>query len=101
VRTLKDFLAQECANLEIVLDETLRFKYGLRGSEEFFEECRVRLTFLKTELSNTSETDTDGLQRISFFLNQLAGLVSRIERSSLGQYSWPFVLLSAHRPGDF
>jgi hypothetical protein len=87
----KEFLAQECENLESVLEETLRFKYGLEGSKEFFDECRVRLTFVKDELSKTNDADVDNLLRVSILLNQLSDLISRIERSSIGQYSWPFV----------
>ena len=91
MRTPKDFLAQECENLQLVLEETLRFKYGLEGSAEFFDECQARLTFLSDELDKTDDSDADNLQRISGLLNQLTALISRIERSSIGQYSWPFV----------
>ena len=93
MRSVREFLAQECANLKTVLEETLRLKYGLvgTGSKEFYEECEARLTFLADEVSKVDESDHDGLQNLSFLLNQLTGLVSRIERSSISEYSWPFV----------
>lgn len=91
MRTAKDFLQQECRNLGSVLEETLRFKYGPDGSKQFFEECQDRLAFVAGEISKTAPTDSPGLQKAAFLLIQLSELVSRIERSSMGEYSWPFV----------
>jgi hypothetical protein len=91
MKTAKDFLVQECANLQDVLEETLRLKYGVAGSKEFFEECLARLNFIKSEISKANEADHSQLQILSSLLNQLTNLVSRIERSSIGEYSWPFV----------
>jgi hypothetical protein len=91
MRTTKGFLQQECNNLGSVLEETLRFKYGLEGSKEFFDECQVRLKFISVELSRISDADSVQLQQAAFFLVELSGLISRIERSSVGEYSWPFV----------
>jgi hypothetical protein len=87
----KEFLLQECSNLRNVLEETLRYKYGLDGSAGFFEECEVRREFLELEINNTVDTDHVTLDTNGKLLNELSGLVSRIERSSLGEYSWPFV----------
>ncbi|HEV8334707.1 MAG TPA: hypothetical protein VGQ22_25010, partial [Steroidobacteraceae bacterium] len=61
-RTARDFLLQECANLQHVLEETLRFKYGLEGAREFFEECQSRLTFVTEEVRSADETAHDRLQ---------------------------------------
>lgn len=91
MRTTKDFLEQEHRNLVAVLEETLRFKYGIDGSLEFFEECRSRLGFVAAELARTPNTDIDNLQRVGGLILELSGLLSRIERSSVGEYSWPFV----------
>lgn len=87
----KAFLAQECVNLQAVLEETLRFKYGLEGSEEFFEECQSRLRFIASEIAGANDSDFDSLQGACSLLAGLSDLVSRIERSSIGEYSWPFV----------
>lgn len=82
---------QECTNLQSVLEETLRFKYGLEGSKEFFEECQARLTFIRDELFKADEGDHDNLRQLSDLLNKLSDLISRIERSSIGEYSWSFI----------
>jgi hypothetical protein len=87
----KEFLAQECVNLQAVLEETLRFKYGLEGSEEFFEECQSRLRFIVSEIAGAKDSDFDSLQGACGLLAGLSDLISRIERSSIGEYSWPFV----------
>lgn len=90
MRTTKDFLKQECLNLREVLEETLRFKFG-DDSKEFFEECLIRLDFVSDELDKLAVTNHSDLQKIAFLLVELSGLISRIERSSVGEYSWPFV----------
>lgn len=87
----KESLLQECENLRSVLNETLRYKYGADGSRGFFEECDVRLAFIKAQLEQTIPADFVALEASCVSLNQLSGLISRIERSSLGEYSWPFV----------
>jgi hypothetical protein len=87
----KAFLAQECVNLRDVLEETLRFKYGLEGSRDFFEECQARLTYIQLEVENADAADSDRLEIASALLSQLSSLLTRIERSSIGEYSWPFV----------
>lgn len=89
--TAKEYLAQECANLGHVLHETLRFKYGSDGSSEFFDECQVRLDFLSARLKALSEGDGAELAEIRKHLGELSELVARIERSSVEEYSWPFV----------
>lgn len=87
----KGFLLQECGNLRSVLEQTLRFSYGSDGSREFFEECKVRLKFIEEELESRDPADLDSLATDSQLLNELSGLIARIERSSMGEYSWPFV----------
>ena len=86
----KEFLIQECENLKSVLEETLRYKYGPGGSREFFEECEIRRDFIAQEIKNTNENDFSVLQEQGQLLNELSALISRIERSSIGEYSWPF-----------
>lgn len=89
--TARAFLIQECVNLREVLEATLRFKYGLEGSREFFEECQARLEYVRLEVNSANEDDVDRLRIASALLCHLSDLVSRIERSSIGEYSWPFV----------
>ena len=87
----RQFLVQECANLQQVLDDTLRFKFGLDGSKEFYEECVVRLKYLVSELNGLADSDHGGVRRVIPRLIELSELISRIERSSISEYSWPFV----------
>ena len=87
----KEILLEECSNLQQVLDETLRFDYGTQGSQEFYNECQSRLDFIKSELLAAADNDHQNLQKNGILLHQFADLLSRIERSSIEQYSWPFV----------
>jgi hypothetical protein len=89
--TAKEFLLQECANLKEVLEETLRYEYGIEGSREFYEECEVRLAYITQELNITNSDDHAQLVANAGLLEDLSALISRIERSSLGEYSWSFV----------
>jgi hypothetical protein len=87
----KEILLEECGNLQRVLDETLRFDYGIQGSQEFYDECQSRLAFIKSELLATADNDHQSLQKNGTLLHLFADLLSRVERSSIEQYSWPFV----------
>lgn len=87
----KAFLLQECKNIENVLKETLRYKYGLEGSKDFYEECNLRLEFIQQEINSADKADFETLEANFELLENLSSLISRIERSSRGEYSWPFV----------
>jgi hypothetical protein len=87
--TPQAFLLQECKNVQKLLEQTLRHEYGLDGSQDFYDECVTRLKFVEGQIS--SATDRIGLADSGFELNDLSKLICRIERSSLGEYSWPFV----------
>lgn len=87
----KEILLEECNNLQRVLEETLRFDYGIQGSQEFYDECQSRLAFIKSELLATADADHQSLQKNGGLLHFFADLLSRVERSSIEQYSWPFV----------
>ena len=87
----KAFLLQECENVRDLLENTLRHDYGVDSSRHFFDECSTRLGSLESEIAATLETDVSMLSTLGRFLSELAELICRIERSSLGEYSWPFV----------
>lgn len=87
----KAFLLQECKNVEKLLDQTLRHEYGLDGSQDFYDECVTRLKFIERQLLAAGATDANSLSQWGGELNELSKLICRIERSSLGEYSWPFV----------
>ncbi|MCR1770516.1 hypothetical protein [Burkholderia glumae] len=87
----RSFLLDECENVKRVLEETLRFEYGVGGSKDFYDECSTRLAFITSEIKAAGESDLNSLAINHSLLLELSKLISRIERSSLGQYSWPFV----------
>jgi hypothetical protein len=87
----KAFLQEECRNVKDVLDSTLQHEYGIDGSGAFFDECATRLEFITDDLVATDEADAQGLAACARRLNRLAELICRIERSTIGEYSWPFV----------
>ena len=87
----KAFLLEECENVRDLLEKTLRHEYGLDSSHHFFDECSTRLRFLTNEIASADPANTALLQSHGAFLSDLAELICRIERSSLGEYSWPFV----------
>lgn len=91
MKSAREFLIEECHNLQSVLEETLRFKYGLEASKDFFEECQARLSFISDELTKVADTDFGSIQSISALLANLSGIIARIERSSIDEHSWPFV----------
>lgn len=85
------FLLEECENVKDLLDKTLRHDYGPEGSSHFFDECAARLAFIRAQLQASNPNDGAMLALLGNFLSELAALICRIERSSLGEYSWPFV----------
>src|SRR5690606_18264266 len=87
----KQFLLQECSNVRHLLNATLKHQYGLDGSREFFEECSTRLEYVTHSMQRAAPGDSTGLRALGAQLNDLSWLICRIERSSLGEYSWPFV----------
>ncbi len=86
----KEFLKQECRNVSDLLNETLRFEYGGLETGEFFSECSSRLQLLCEQIEKVSETDLSTLTTFSDHLSRLSALITRIERSHLGEFSWPF-----------
>ncbi len=87
----KEFLLQDCENIKYVLNDTLRYKYGLDGSKDFFNECESRLFFIQETIKTIDNNDLPQLKNFGNHLNSLSNVISRIERSSIGEYSWPFV----------
>jgi hypothetical protein len=87
--TPQEFLLQECKNVALLLDHALRYEYGLDGSYDFYNECDTRLRSIHKQIS--ASKDPAWLTELGRELNELSKLICRIERSSLGEYSWPFV----------
>src|SRR5690348_8649145 len=84
-----DFLFEEFGNVQRALDETLRHEYGPEPINRYYKECRTRLA----EIKHLIPGDAADLQTIQEILSQLASLanwICLIERSHLGEFSWPF-----------
>ncbi|RTM04137.1 MAG: hypothetical protein EKK33_35355 [Bradyrhizobiaceae bacterium] len=85
-----EFLKQQSGNVERALSETLRYDYGPSQTREYYRECGDRLERIKNAIATTKEAD---LHEIQARLDELSGLsvwISLIERSRLGEFSWPF-----------
>jgi hypothetical protein len=87
----KELLQQECLNIEQQLNLTLEQKYGADGSRGFYDECRLRLKVLADSANQALASDHVELRRLTIHVIELSNLICRIERSSLGEYSWAFV----------
>lgn len=88
--TPKEFLAQECSNVGKLLRDALRFDYGARGSETFFEQCNTQLNFVRSNLQHIDDSNADNLAEIAGHISQLSQLIAKIERSHIGEFSWAF-----------
>jgi hypothetical protein len=85
-----EFLNEEFENAKAVLRETLRHDYGPAQSEGYYEECDLRLKGIDADIRVIKPADN---KQIFTYLGQLSYLnvfVSLIERSRLGEFSWPF-----------
>jgi hypothetical protein len=85
-----DFLSEEFRNVERALFETLRYDYGPERSKDYFDECASRLAEISKALPGIAPTDTPTIAAQMNQLGLLAGWISLIERSHLGEFSWPF-----------
>lgn len=85
--SLATFITEECRNVQRVLDESLRHSYRTT-SDQFYKECQFRLGLIEVNARSTS--DAAELHGISVELSHLAALIAGIERSHLGEFSWPF-----------
>jgi hypothetical protein len=85
-----EFLQEEFDNVERALGETLRYDYGPEHSKPYYNECAARLARIKKAIPRIVNSD---LQTIKVRLDELTSLatwISLIERSHLGEFSWPF-----------
>jgi hypothetical protein len=86
----KEFLLHELENVERTLQDTLRHNYPPGTSAEFYTECTLRIGRLRTAIDALSVTDTDALEEYGMYVSEISLQVSMIERSHLGEFSWPF-----------
>ena len=84
------YLLEEYENVSVLLKETLRHDYGAIDGNSYYKECTSRLEGLRLMIDQIEHEEDD---RIPGFLAILAGIANRvslIERSHLGEFSWPF-----------
>jgi hypothetical protein len=83
----EQFLWEELRNVKMALKETLRYDYGPDPVQDYFVECDRRLARLEADIPLTAPQNLwqqfEELWSISFW-------ISLIERSRLGEFSWPF-----------
>jgi hypothetical protein len=85
-----EFLREEFDSVERALGETLRYDYGPERSRPYYDECGARLARIKTAILKIAPGDIQTIRDRLDELSSLAGWISLIERSHLGEFSWPF-----------
>ncbi len=76
--------------MRATLNETLRHDYGPERSRAYFEECKVRLSVVEQALEDDPKMDRETVADHMRSLGSLGSRISLIERSHLGEFSWPF-----------
>ncbi len=87
----KDFLLDELYNVDLTLQETLRHDYAPGSGREYFDECKTRIQRLTDETNRVDPGDSTAIAAIASRLSEIVSQpISLIERSHLGEFSWPF-----------
>ncbi len=86
----REFLLQECRNVEELLRDALRYEYGPAGSRAFFDECSSRLNTIMEDSLALRDQDTTEIAFYAQQLSHLSQLVAQIERSHIGEFPWAF-----------
>lgn len=84
------YVEEEYGNVERALKETLRYDYSPGKTVEFYNECKFRLHRIREELDALRSEPDAGTSRIVSQLWDLSNRLTFIERSHLGEFSWPF-----------
>lgn len=85
-----ELLSEELDNVKRALRETLRHDYGPELSTEYYNECAARLEEIEKANQRVLPTDSRTISAHLAELSLVATWVSLIERSHLGEFSWPF-----------
>jgi hypothetical protein len=85
-----EFLEEELKNVEQALAETLRHDYGPERTKEYYSECSTRLAEIKKVVPLISVSDLPTISARLSELRLLTSWIFLIERSHLGEFSWPF-----------
>ena len=86
----KQFIEHECENISNVINECLRHDYAGERSLKIFGECSERLSAIASNVTSCTNRDLAELKQLAYSLSRLSSLVTRVERSKLGEFSWPF-----------
>ncbi|MCW2392435.1 hypothetical protein M2336_000759 [Sphingobium sp. B1D7B] len=84
------YVQEEYENVRRALDESLRYDYGPGQTVDYYEECRFRLDGIQAELERLGQGGAAPVSAIVSQLWDLANRLTLIERSHLGEFSWPF-----------
>lgn len=84
------YVQEEYDNVARALDESLRYDYGPGQTKEYYEECKFRLFGIKNDLDRLRKSQNGPVSQIVAQLWDLANRLTLIERSHLGEFSWPF-----------
>jgi len=86
-----DFLREESNSVKRALDDTLRHDYAPELSAEFYGECVKRIRHIDQQIE--AQVAAPQPQAIAALLSELGDIstfITLIERSRLGEFSWPF-----------
>lgn len=84
------YVEEEYNNVQRALDESLRFDYGPGQTIDYYEECRFRLEGIGRDLQRLRTAGDGSTSGVVSQLWDLANRLTLIERSHLGEFSWPF-----------
>lgn len=85
------FLRQELQDVEHTLKESLRREFLHDQVRDYYEECRQRLEDIRQTVASSEHSDpTFQESDAQIALGSLARYISLVERSHLGEFSWPF-----------
>jgi|SRR5271166_6003916 len=85
-----EFLHQEFENVRRALDDTLQYEYGPERTRPYYEECAARLARIRASLQKIKPANVQTIRDRLDELSSLAVWISLIERSRIGEFSWPF-----------
>ena len=84
------YVQEEYDNVERALKESLRYDYGPGQTVDYYNECCFRLTNIRAELNRLRSSGAGHTSAVVAQLWDLANRLTLIERSHLGEFSWPF-----------
>ena len=84
------YLRDEFSNVSNTLNETLRHDYGAEDSDDYYTECEHRLGAVRRRMDAITDERDPRIADLIVALGNIANRVSLIERSHLGEFSWPF-----------